>query len=426
MGITVAVMRAAANTSTGTQDFTTTDLGGLTPKAAWFMMSSAITDGTAASDAHVCVGAATGATNEWAVTANDEDGQSTTDSVNETYGSRCIAINVTGTGNLDGDADFDSFITDGIRINWQDAPAAAYLLTVILFAGTDLSAHANTKVLGTQDTAVDVTDPGFTPDLVIATMLRKCVVDDLQGAFHISIGAAHYDGVSTIVQRSWYAGSRSGQATSLVGGVFNSSRILEQDGANVVATEVTVEISDFDANGFTLTARDGGGDEEAVFYLALNFGGVAEGYVGAYTTPTSTGEDTETGPGFKPQFVMLGQTMLESVDTYNTAGLGGQTGISVFDADDEFSVSHRMRDGVMSTECKSISDDRAIVLADHLGTLDVEATFVSFEDTGFILDYSNVATAAKQFWCLAIEEVVAGGAAQQNIILQAVNRSNTY
>ena len=47
MGITVATTRVAVPTSTGTQDITTTDLAGLTPKAAMLTLSYASSDGTA-------------------------------------------------------------------------------------------------------------------------------------------------------------------------------------------------------------------------------------------------------------------------------------------------------------------------------------------------------------------------------------------
>lgn len=44
MGITVAVTRVACPIVTGNFDVTTTDLGGLTPKAAYFIVSYATID----------------------------------------------------------------------------------------------------------------------------------------------------------------------------------------------------------------------------------------------------------------------------------------------------------------------------------------------------------------------------------------------
>ena len=41
MGVTIAVVQAALSTSVETQDFTTTDLGGLTPVGALFLLTNA-------------------------------------------------------------------------------------------------------------------------------------------------------------------------------------------------------------------------------------------------------------------------------------------------------------------------------------------------------------------------------------------------
>jgi hypothetical protein len=118
-------------------------MGGLTPKAAIFILGSGITDGTAADEARFAIGFCTGATNEGYIGWQEQHNVGT--SVTDTTQSNVLSIGILdpGAGTTAGDADFDSFITNGVRINWQDAPDAAYLMTVILFGGTDLSAHAN-------------------------------------------------------------------------------------------------------------------------------------------------------------------------------------------------------------------------------------------------------------------------------------------
>ncbi len=402
MGIVVAIAQIAG--SFGNQDITTPDLGGLTPKAALLFCSSATIDGSSHAHAHVSIGAVTGASNEWALTSNDEHGQVTMDSQMEVYGDRCIAQNVPGSASIDGAAHFVSWLTNGMRINWDDPMNEAYLITVVFFAGTDLTVHANRRALDTQDTVVDVTDPGFQPDLVITAMARNLALPpDTGQSKNVSLGVAHFDGVSTIVQRCWHAASQIGLGTSNVSGVYKDNRVGEVAVADGTGVDVGAEISDFDSSGFSLTARNGDGSNEAVYYLALSFGGVVNSYVETHKAATATGDDSDASIGFRPQFVMLGTTLLEVSGTYETDGLGGQVGISVFDSDTAFALSMNCEDDVGDSNTQSLNDSSAVAMPLDTGSLDIEATFVSFDDLGFTLNYSNAPTTAKFWWVLAIE-----------------------
>lgn len=191
MGVTVATTRVACNTSTGNQDITTTDLGGLTPKAAYFAATSATSDGTAANHWVLSTGAATGTGNRWAVASSSEHGIGATDSHRRMTNDECVMLLDPADGTIDGEADFVSFIEDGVRINWGDAPAAAYLLTVVLFAGTDLSALADSQTtVATTDNTLDITDVGFEPDQVIFGS-HGALLNDTTGTFGThSVGIA--------------------------------------------------------------------------------------------------------------------------------------------------------------------------------------------------------------------------------------------
>src|SRR3990167_5502178 len=126
MGVVVATVRVAANTATGTQNITTSDLGGLTPKAALIIGSVAVTDATAAAHNVVSYGACSGATNEWVTAVSDTD--NVADSDNDTWfdDDFCVLFVNPGAQTVDGSAEFSAFIADGVTINWTDAPAGAY------------------------------------------------------------------------------------------------------------------------------------------------------------------------------------------------------------------------------------------------------------------------------------------------------------
>jgi hypothetical protein len=410
MGVAVDVVRVACNTSTGTQDITG-DVGGLTPKAAIAIVSYATTDGTAAADRVISWGATDG-TRESSIGHTDEDAQETMDS-DQHDETNFIQIRTPGAQADDGLAAFSAWLTDGIRIDWTDAPAAAYLLTVYLFAGSDLSVYKGRSGLGnTADNTVDITAPGFTPDLVFTGIARTSAIGQS------SLGVVHFDGASTITQRSLAVTTRNGQATSSVWAAIRTDAGICWGTTSAAGFDWWGEFSDFDANGFSVITRNAGANNEDLTYLALNFGGVVDSWVGTYTTPTSTGNDGETGPGFTPQFVYLLGSLAEAAATSYTDNRGGSFAVSAFTASAEYTTVVSSEDAVGTSNTQSLADDRAIVIPDDDGTLDIEATFVSMDANGWTVNYSNAPATAKLFPALAIE--AEAGAATKTHVLDAV------
>ena len=165
-----------------------------------------------------------------------------------------------------------------------------------------------------------------------------------------------------------------------------------------------LDLDDFDANGFSGHARSAGGNDREICYLALNFNGAVESWVGTHTTPTSTGNDSEAGPSFTPQAVFLIGTMMEALDTaYNDALAGSLVALGAFDGDDEYCTSVCDEDNAATTNTQSLSDDTAVELPDDDGSAGLTASFVSFDANGWTLNYSAVKANAKYWFALAIE-----------------------
>lgn len=402
MGVTVAVTRAAVNTATGTQDFSTPDLAGLTPKAAYFIVSYATADGTAADHAMLGIGAVTDATHRWALAVSQEHGITTSDTYNSGSVTTCVRILNPTDGSVDGEADFDSWLADGIRINWTNAPSAAFLLTVVLFAGSDLTAHANNVSLGdTVDNAVDVTAPGFRPDLVLCGLVPTVVGT-------LSWGFVHEDGAGTVAQQCLVAGSRDAVTT-----VANWTMMRTDSGVCEIAIGGLIdwygEFGSFDSSGFTVTTRTAGANNCVLGYLALDFGGVAESWVGTLTTPTATGNQAITAPNFTPQLVMLIPTLVSTAASQTVDSRAHSSGVIVIDADEQYSTVITSQDAATTSNAQSLSDNVAASVPDHTGALDIEATLVSLDATGWTLNFSNINAVAKLWPALAIEEFVGGG-----------------
>jgi hypothetical protein len=410
MSSTVAVTRVACNTGTGNQDITTADLGGLTPVAALFIATHATSDGTAADHALWSVGAATATDEQWVVANHNEHGSATANSGRRAATDECVMIVSTNSGTVNGEAAFVSFIENGVRINWGNPLGSAFLLTVVLFAGAEVSAHADVLTLSTEDTAVDVTDPAFEPDLVLfGTDCMTFGDSDTAGLFW-SVGAAVNDGTPT--QVCWGNGNNNGAAEGDPSSIMYSNRVVCQ--TTNVAITWSCEISGFDASGFTATAKGGNSGGDQVGYLALAFSDV-DVWAGVIDSPTSTGDDAQTGPGFEPQFVMLGLTLCQATDTQEFDSDAGAIGLAVIDADEAYCNSTADEYGSATTDTQSLSDDAAVNFAGDDGSAMHVASFSSFDANGWTLTYTTTDGTARKWWAVAIEAVeeAAGGVATQ-------------
>jgi hypothetical protein len=402
MGVTIATVQTTCDTAGGgTQDITTTDLGGLTPVAAMVFISGATSLDTAADHARIGIGFTDG-TNELAFSVNSEHGVATTDTHRRAETDEIVSIMDTGDFTIDGEANFNSFITNGIRITWGDYPASAYYMTWVFFAGTDVSAHCNTFAPNaTEDATVDVTDPGFEPDAVLFAWIDRAI-PTLQTEAIVSFGAAVNDGADTQASKSWF--SQNNQGTSSVRG------ILYDHYAFNISTSRAGEIGTFDANGFTCTTRLGAiSSSQEVGYLALAFNSVITAGLDILTTPTSTGNQAFTVSlgGETPQLCLMTLTKHSAVDTLAFDSQGGTVGFYTCDADDEASQAWQDEDNQGTTDAQSYAAAKA-TLDDHDGTGMFDASFVSFAANTVTLNFAETDGTARKWWCVSFGTAAGG------------------
>ncbi len=424
MGISTAVARAAANTSTGNQDITTADFGGGTPKACIVMYNEATADGTAIDNARMGIGFATGSSNRGCAAWNMEHGQTTTDNSGVLNTDAVIQTYELGkTSTIDAEADFVAFVADGIRINWSNAPTAASLITVILFGGSDLSAFASsTALVDTDNNAIDEAGVGFQPDIVFGLSMQETNVQS-HGPINFGVG---WDNGGASVHRCVSQYHKNGVTTSDPSGVLATTGAVNAK-FRTTAEDWYLELSAFDSSGFTSTNRSGGANSCSWVWLALKFGGTESVHLGTYTTPTATGNDAETGPGFVPQMVIMGVSGSEVVDTHYDDNRGGTQGIAAFTPDAGFCNTTSEEDAVTTTNTQSLSDNLPLNVPDDDGTAETTASFVSMDASGFTLNYSAAPGTAKLYWMLSIEEEAAGGHPPlQRQSQQAVNRASFF
>lgn len=398
----VRIARVAANTSTGNQDITTTDLGGLTPKGVLLVMTHATVNGVAADNAQLTIGASDG-TRQWVRHSNAEHAQGTTDTSRSSNNATILENLIPGesvSGSFESQATFVSFITNGVRINWSNAPPSAYLITAIFFAGADVSVHADDILIPVQDVTDDITTPGFEPSFVFMASHADGSPDQSSNG-RLGYGYANNDDGGTVTQsamiRTWLNGTNRGEPQ----GHRSDTRACGKWSTS--STTWKMEVSDFDSSGFSITTRDGSFSDDSLGYLAVRVNGLRT-FVGSFDVPTATGDWVISDPNFRPQFVSYVMSMLEVVGTDVFDDTAGSDGISSITAAAQFSNSAQDEDFSMTSDTQSISEDKAFNLPDDDGTVGIEGDFVSFDAPGWTTNLTVVKANAKKWFALAIEE----------------------
>jgi len=395
MGISIEVTRVACNTSTGDQDITITGFG--TPKAALFIASSPIADDTPTANAVTSVGSTDGTTqavasgySEDALAASNARRRGTTDEV--------VLILDPAAENVDGEANFKEWITDGVRITWGNAPSVAHILTVVLFGGSDLSAKSG-NFTATSDPATTDVDCGFTPDLAFFYGNGTSLDDSDSASYPVNLGFA--SNATPIVNRA----ASTAVADATTSGVVSRAYYEDKCVANLSPANQTLHrslyVSDFLSgvtDGFEITHNVEAPSNLVSAFLALSFGGKAAFSVGTMDTPTSTGNHAQEDPEFQPQFVM----MLIGFRTNTGVAIGGGFGFSIFTESAESSVAVASENAVGTMNDQSLTDAVAVNLPEQDGTVGYEAAFVSMDASGWTLNFTAVPGTSHKWPYLAI------------------------
>lgn len=384
-----AFVSAPAETAGGTQDFTVAGFG--TPKAAIFISSRATSAGQATlAHASLSVGFTDG-TRQAVVNTRARDNNASnyagergaTDEVH-------LIANVTSSAAIDGEANFDSWITDGVRLNWGNAPSLGWQILCILIGG-DGDAYVGTVDATAADQ--DVTAPGFEPSLVftIATIADNFADTGTNSRSSLSLGLS-----TSSARRSMVLDMVDASGTSSHTARFSTAHSAYGYGGMASAA---IDIVDFDASGFTADIPDGFPDGLHVGYLALGFTnpvhvGHALGDQGGGTTVSY--ED----PGFAGESLLMVSSALPSVDTDTTSGPGAEAvGVGFADASGQFSCEMFAEDGGTPAQTSSGASNTAVQYmvttggATHRGV-------ASLDSLGFNVDWDDTGSDGHFFYAL--------------------------
>jgi len=381
-----------------TQDVTLSGFG--TPKAAIFIFSNGQVDGTPATDMRAGFGFTDG-TRQYAIGLYDKDTLTRTGSSRgQTDDAVIQLVGIDGSSaTLLTKFGFNQWITDGVRLD-IDVPAIdGRIVTVIFIGGTDVSnAYVNFKDdLGIWASAVDITDPGFEPDLVFIAGIGSSDAPTI-GATHAiaSFGVAHNDGSDA--QRGVFFSSQNAATTA------NNTSYISNQSAAAQAYNGSLTwrgtVGAFDSSGFSITPNSNARDD-IVGYLALKFTNSPDISLFDMEWPTS-GNYAETAPGFTPTFGMImgvqGPTARNTVTTAGTYSVS----VAAFDAASIETHSATSENSVSTTNANSLSSNQLRIL-DVAGSADlVLASSYAFDSDGWDFTLSTNPGAAVLGWGLAI------------------------
>lgn len=318
-----------AQTSGSTQDVTSSRLGGLTPKAAIFLT------GEPADGLSWGLGAADG-TNQWWIAGGAEFNVSTQNSYSAANTNGCCAWYLQDQ-TAEARFSFNSWITNGVRINWDDWPAATRWVLCILFAGSDVSnAHAGVYDLGTTTGAKSDTAAGFQPDHVFTGFAKTTTTGLIQGmvrdiAFMRETVASAGDSVhlhqlvKDNVSRSdpvLIVNAQASSGTPEVAYIINES-------TDSIAT--TIGVASFLSSGVEWNVAGTAPNNEDIYYLALDLNGHPT-KVGLFTASTASSSVDRTGIGFEPQLVISMATNSTTSGTVQTDANASTSGFGVTDS----------------------------------------------------------------------------------------------
>jgi hypothetical protein len=311
----------------------------------------------------------------------------------------CIALLFPNLSSDDGYAVFDSWITNGVRVDWLDAFSDDWLVTCVLFGGTDLSAHVGTASVS-GSTPLDVTAPGADTEVAffISSHAGDRVITDTPSAQStFNFGMFAYDGGSNhsrCMTQVCTDGSSSGDPYRELN---TSNVLLNMFQSSTFARRSCQQIT----NGFRLTSTNSG--DATCYYLALSFNGNYSAEMGEIVAP-GTGSEVVTAPGFKPQFLAC-----MSVGTGGGRQSGDSAssmGVGVADATNEYSHTITDENGAATINAQSLAVASLIDTPLKDGTTGDVATVTSFDTNGFTLDFSAANEDGAHTWLVIEEDVI--------------------
>ena len=406
--VNIRQVRVALNTglATQTQDITIPGFG--LPVGAIFIVTSAVTGNTISVDCMLGVGFYDGS-NQISTGTSEKDGQNAgTLAYKYQTDTECIRVpDPSGVGALCA-IKANSFITDGVQVELVGDLNSAYLCTVILINGADV-------------TGVKVGRNSTQGGISVATTFRPTFILNASTVDSGTSGAsANYSigcGVDTAAtDRAHGLVGRSGRTTTNNRTTMMSSRCL-----GTMSNISNSYVNTGTWQNYTDTGVDYVNDintsNTLLNWMVVGLNQASDAVVNLVESniPT-TGDYVEAGIGFQPNFVFASH--LDLLTALDVPGGDNSTSKSValttFDDDTIYSNSHFSPQNLTVSICKSISQDNLRVRQWDDGGDRALGTGYSFNANGYTIPLAADAVVLLRGWALAIGPGAAAASADTN------------
>lgn len=382
-GLKVKVSSFVQRTGVGTQAVTGV---GFQPKA--LILYTAGNDVTGFSgDALPSLGFTTGAANSYAVGNLALTGQATT-ATSRSMAAKAVSIpHTAGTGYFE-EADLQSFDADGFTLNWTTVTNAAgnIIVNYIALGGDDLT---NAKAVQWESTSAatgekSITGVGFKPDCVLhASSFIAAALPAPSADAYFGFGAMDKHG------NQFTNGFSSGDNLN----PSNTSRSQYTDAAITIPNNAgsadlfKAKFVRMGSDGFTVdfvTAYTGAN----IKFMSLCLKGGSY-KVGNFNKAGSTGYQSRSGVGFQPKGLVIsgwGGTGGSGPSTNAESFLGAASSAASVKG---MNVSDQ--DGKTTTVAQGYQSDSILTMVSMVtaSTLDGQASFASFDNNGFTLNWTT-------------------------------------
>lgn len=390
MSVLYGMTQAAAITSGSTQSFTdVTNLGGVTPEWAIIVVSYATVAGTVADHGVISIGITDGTTMfSKCLSSEDNVNPSDTERVHSTDHIVSL-IDPTGSATWEARANLSGggMIANGITINWDDLPSAAYLVTCFFCGGTSAnSALGSSSSITTTTTPFGSLGLGGTPDLVfLLSAMTTNASNTIATHGRLSVGVG--DGTNAWSQAKGDQNNQSPTKSYAHTGTTDAADILS---TTTITASMDVEnfgIDTFDMNPATDWASND------ISYLALYNGGAGVD-VQVFTAPGSVTTKSAT-MAFEPAAGIMLFSRQTSTNSFQTDASATNWGISFFNGTLEYSIEISTADNSTTSNTKSRVTAKAMDNYTSGGVAENVATVQSVNADGWTFDFTTSSLANK-------------------------------
>lgn len=395
-------------------DVTTTKLGGRTPKGCLVFLSNGTTDGPAlgSHDSDMCHTFGFTADNATGITDACSGGGSVdavaSSSTATRYGSTVMArLKDSDTRSF---INFDSFVTNGVKLNYTFDVESGQHAVIMFFAGDDVECSAIEGTFSADTNPQSFTFGGTNPvrpDLLFVTGNGGSLSVNGSIFMHsMGVCSSHNQTIQHQSALGWQIGT--GQTDQRAGITLSTDSIYMKH--QISSLTYKTPVTSIEPDGFTLTPSAAPGATDDFYAFGVMVKGAAT-WSGRISSPTSTGDEAYTGVGFEPQGLGFLGSFLTSAqeDALVASGEGCLSYcIGLLDDTDQYVHGGFHEDNTGGdSNAGSIYESTALRIPTEDGTestsTSLKASLTSLDEDGFTLNYSAVDSAAKRIIAYGIE-----------------------